>query len=165
MAGLPTWEEVRALMLAPKPPLACTAFGLGRGGQVRVLFDGAETWFLEDDGRVELRASDERSMLDGDDGLRRTDGVHVHSFGWVKSAIEPRRLGSLQDADGAVTGREDAGGRPCLVVEASGLKREGGAPFRLWVDEETGVILRMVRIDDPAPLLVLYGLRVGTIAP
>jgi len=37
--------------------------------------------------------------------------------------------------------------------------------MRLWIDEETGCILRMERLDDPAPLLVLQDVRVGPVEP
>jgi hypothetical protein len=35
--------------------------------------------------------------------------------------------------------------------------------MRLWIDEETGSVLRMERLDDPAPLLVLEDFRVGRV--
>jgi hypothetical protein len=78
---------------------------------------------------------------------------------WITSAVEPRRFVRLEDAYGEVTGREDIGSRPCLIAEVRGL-RGAKTVLRLWVDQEVGAIVRMERVDDPAPLVVLDDLVV-----
>ncbi len=150
-------------MASPKPPLTCTVYGLGKGGPVRVVHDGDKGWYLaQDDGRAELRIGDERTVLVDDDGIERTDGA-VYSFGWVKSMIHPTLLAYLDVADGEVEASERIGDRDTLVARVSGLRHEGGPPMRLWVDRGTGVILRIERVDDPAPLMVIEELRIGTV--
>jgi hypothetical protein len=118
-------------MLAPKPPFAFTAYAIGRDP-------------------LRLRYSD------GTFRIAET-GTRLVGEAWVTSAVEPQRFVRLRDADGEVTGREDVG-RPCLVAEVRGLR--GATTMRLWVDEEVGCIVRMERVDDPAPLLVLGDLIV-----
>jgi len=130
VTDLRSWEELRALMLGPKPPISATAFAIGKD-PLKISFDGA--WTERDPG-------------------------------WVRSTIEPRHFAYLQSADGRVLRREETG-RPAIVVDVEGLRREGGPTMRLWIDEETGCILRMERLDDPAPLLVLQDVRVGRVEP
>ena len=47
-----------------------------------------------------------------------------------------------------------------MIAEVRGL-RGATTTMRLWVDEELGCIVRMERVDDPAPLVVLDDLLVG----
>jgi hypothetical protein len=131
---LPAWSDVRQRMLAPKPPLAFTAYAIGRD-PLQVRYE------------------------DGEFRLAET-GTPLVGEAWVTSAIEPRRFVRLGDAYGEVTGREDVGRRPCLIAEVRGL-RGATTVMRLWVDEEVGSIVRMERVDDPAPLVVLDDLVVG----
>jgi hypothetical protein len=120
-------------MLAPKPPLACTAYAIGRDPLAVRYVDG------------EFRLAETGTPLVGE--------------AWVTSAIEPKRFVRLGAAYGEVTDREDIGGRPCLVAEVQGL-RGSTTVMRLWVDEQVGSIVRMERVDDPAPLVVLDDLVV-----
>lgn len=136
MSDLPGWPVVRDLMLGPKPPLSCTAYGLGKPNAVRVTHDGVGGWTL-------------------DDGHRSTEAT----LSWARSAVEPSRYANLANADGEVLRKEREGSRDALVVEIAGLRRPGGAPLRTWVDEATGAILRMERIDDPAPIVLVLDLR------
>lgn len=132
---LPDWPQLRERMLAPKPPFAFTAYAIGRD-PLRVRYGG--------DG--DFRLAESGSKLVGE--------------AWITSAVEPRRFVRLGDAYGEVTGRED-GARPCFVAEVRGL-RGATTTMRLWVDEGVGCIVRMERVDDPAPLVVLADLQMLT---
>jgi hypothetical protein len=125
--ALPDWPELRARMLAPKPALTFTAYAIGRD-PLKVRYDGEGSY----------RLAETRRRLVGE--------------AWITSAIEPRRFVRLQHAEGVVTGREQAP-RPAIVAEVRGLR--GATTMRLWIDEEVGCIVRMERVDDPAPLIVL----------
>jgi hypothetical protein len=114
-------------MLAPKPAVTFTAYAIGRD-PLKVRYDGEGSFRLAETGR----------QLVGE--------------AWITSAIEPRRFVRLQHAEGVVTGREQAT-RPAIVAEVRGLR--GATTMRLWIDEEVGCIVRMERVDDPAPLIVL----------
>jgi hypothetical protein len=129
---MPTWEEVRALMLAPKPALTATAYAIAKDPAV-VAHDGRGTWTI--------------------------DGAEPPSdAGWVLSAVEPSRLARLPEAQGTVTGWDRSTGRDGIAVSVTGLR--GSKPLHLIVDAGTGVILRSERADDPAPLVVLMDLEV-----
>jgi hypothetical protein len=137
VSSLPDWPSVRDRMLAPKPPLAFTAYAIGRD-PVRVRYiDGAF--------------------------LHAESGSPLVGEAWITSAIEPRRFVRLEDAYGEVMGREDVGARGCLIAEVRGL-RGAKTVLRLWVDEEVGAIVRMERVDDPAPLVVLDDLVIESAA-
>jgi hypothetical protein len=128
VSSLPDWPSVRARMLAPKPSLTFTAYAIGRD-PVRVRY--TEGVFLHDE-----------------------SGSPLVGEAWITSAIEPRRFVRLGDAYGEVTGREVAAARRCVIAEVRGL-RGATTVLRIWVDEEVGAIVRMERVDDPAPLVVL----------
>lgn len=133
---LPGWDEVRALMLSPKPALACTAYGLGKPHPVRVSHDGHGRWTLDD-----AHGGDETTLS------------------WARTALEPSRYANLAHASGEVLRREREGARDTFVVDVHELRRTGGPPLRAWVDVATGAIVRMERIDDPAPLVLILDLR------
>ena len=105
-------------MLAPKPPIAFTAYAIGRD-PLKVRYDEEGTFRIAETGK----------QLVGE--------------AWITSAIEPQRFV-----------------RPCVIAEVRGL-RGATTTMRLWVDEELGCIVRMERVDDPAPLVVLDDLLVG----
>lgn len=136
MAELPGWDQVRAGMLAPKPALACTVYGLGKPHPVKVAHDGHGGWLL-------------------DDGHGGTEA----SLAWARSALEPARYANLADAEGRVLGREREGGRDVLAVEIDELRRVGGPILLAWIDEASGAILRLERPDDPAPLVLVLDLH------
>ena len=138
MSMLPAWEDLRASMLAPKPALSCTVYGLGKPHAVRVAHDGLGRWEL-DDGH----------------------GGSEASLSWARSAIEPSRYPNLSLASGEVLRREREGARDAIVVEIAALRRRGGPPLVVWVDEATGAIVRMERRDDPAPLVFVMDLSEG----
>ena len=138
VSGLPPWEALRARMLAPKPALTCTAYGLGKPHPVRATHDGRGGWTL-DDGH-------------GADGA---------SMAWARAAVEPARYANLAHATGEVVRREREGARTAIVAEIHELRRRGGPAIRAWIDEATGSILRMERLDDPAPIVLVLDLREG----
>jgi hypothetical protein len=121
-------------MLGPKPPLTFTAYAIGRD-PVKVRYD--EGTFVHVD-----------------------SGSPLVGEAWITSAVEPKRFVRLADAYGEVTGAEEIGARPCVIAEVRGL-RGAKTVLRIWVDREVGSIVRMERVDDPAPLVVLDGLAVG----
>jgi hypothetical protein len=127
---------VRSSMLAAKPALGCTVYGLGKPYPVRAAHDGHGRWTL-DDGH----------------------GGNEASLSWARSALEPARYRNLANSSGTVLRREREGDRGALVVEIEGLRREGGPALMAWVDETTGSILRMERLDDPAPVVLVLDLR------
>ena len=129
---LPDWPELRERMLAPKPAFVFTAYAIGRD-PLKVRYDGAGAFTLAE------------------------TGTTLMGEAWVTSAVEPQRFVRLRDAHGEVTGREETG-RPSVIAEVQGLR--GSAAMRLWVDEEVGCIVRMERVNDPAPLVVLDDLAV-----
>lgn len=133
MTSLPDWPSLRGRMLAPKPPLSFTAYAIGRDPMKVLYEDGV------------FRHAETGGVLAGE--------------AWITSAVEPRRFVRLEDAYGEVTGRDDIGSRPCLIAEVRGL-RGAKTVLRLWVDQEVGAIVRMERVDDPAPLVVLDDLVV-----
>ena len=93
---LPDWPELRERMLAPKPPIAFTAYAIGRD-PLKVRYD--------DDGAFRLAET----------------GTRLVGEAWITSAIEPQRFVRLRDAHGEVTGREEIG-RPCVIAEVRGLR-------------------------------------------
>jgi hypothetical protein len=121
-------------MAAPKPPLACMGYAIGKD-PLKVRFDGA--------GRF----------------TRLDTGEELVGESWLTSALEPARLAALDTAEGVLTGTEVVAGRPCTIAEVPGL-RGGKATIRTWVDDATGCILRMEQTDDPAPQVVVDDLRV-----
>ena len=72
---------------------------------------------------------------------------------WAASWVDPSRFAGVHTADGEVVGEEPIGGRPTLVAEVRGLRGKGTS--RVWVDRDTGAIVRVERMDDPAPLVVV----------
>jgi hypothetical protein len=124
---VPDWHQLREHMLAPKPAFRFTAYAIGRD-PLKIRYDGLGTFLLADSGHPLVGEA------------------------WVTSAVEPRRFARLREAEGVVTGRESMR-RAAFVAEVRGLR--GSATMRVWVDEQIGSILRMERVDDPAPLVVL----------
>jgi hypothetical protein len=83
-------------------------------------------------------------------------GDPIEGEAWLTSAIEPSRFAALAQVDGVIVGTEVIGSRTTTIAEVAGL-RGGRARFRVWIDDETGCILRLERTDDPAPLVFLDG--------
>jgi hypothetical protein len=165
MEPLPTFQDVVALMRSAKPPLACRVVEL-RGKvterSARVLFDGLEGWFIEDDSRIELRTSEGCVLFDSDGKLERIGptSTGVHSNGWVKTPIQGHLM-NLDDAAGRVIRRDEVDGRQALLVEVDGLRRDEDIAFHLHVDLITGIVVQMSR-PDMGVVLCVEDLRVGT---
>jgi len=163
---LPSFDEVRQLIGSPKPPLGCRVVEL-REGEVqrsaRVLFDGLASWFVDDGSRVEVRGTHDRALFDEGGRLERVGpGLgNVHSNGWVKTVIDGRRMANLDKATGRVLGREVIDGRNRILVECSGLKSNDDVVFRMHIDAETGVVVRVSR-PDLGLVLRVEDLRIGT---
>ena len=87
--------------------------------------------------------------------LRDEDPGPAWAVGWV----DPVRLAVLGGATGRAVGRDREAGRDRWIAEVAGLK--GRSPVRVWIDAATGSIVRLERLDDPAPLVVVEGLETG----
>jgi len=85
----------------------------------------------------------------------------VHSNGWVKTPIEPRRM-SLDRATGRVLRGDTLDERPTLVIEALGLREGEDVTFEMQIDVATGVVVQISR-NDLGLVLLVEGLRVGSI--
>jgi hypothetical protein len=162
---LPTFGEVVALLRSTKPPIACRVVELRNDvvqRSARVLFDGLEGWFIEDDERIELRRSDDCVVFHAGGELTRLGpGQNVHSNAWVKTPIEGRRM-LLDRATGRIVGQEEIEGRRAVLAEFDGLRSGEDTSFQLSVDLETGVVLRTSR-SDLGLIQRIEGFGVGTI--
>jgi hypothetical protein len=162
---VPTFDQVVDLIRSPKPPLACRVSELRDGVEersARVLFDGLSGWYIESAERTEFRHSDDFALFDDGAELRRLGpDVPSHSNGWVKTAIEGRRM-SLDQATGRVVGLEDVDGRDSVLAEFVGLTAGEDVVFGLHIDLDTGVVLQMLRADLGL-ILRLDDLRIGTV--
>lgn len=158
MADTPSWADIKQLILRPKPPLSCTVAEVNGTGDLRVarvVFDGADGWWIDDGTRGELRLSDERALFVDEERVELVAGSgFVYANGWVKSAIEGRLLASLEEARGEVGGTETVLGRRCWICEVTGLRQGDDGSFRLAVDSKTGVIVQMQRSDGGGRLEV-----------
>jgi hypothetical protein len=131
--------------------------------EARVIFDGINAWFVDDGERLELRAAEDRVVFVEAGTVERIGpGMVVSSAGWVKSALDGRRIANLEAATGEVLGRDDVDGRPCWVASVAGLRTNDDARFRLHVDAETGVILREAR-EDVGEVLRVEDLVLGDV--
>ncbi len=161
----PSFDRIRGLIESHKPPLTCRVIET-RGDEVvrsaSVVFDGINGWYIDDGERIELRAAEDRVTFVENGVVERIGpGMVASSANWVKSAIDGRRIAYLDQASGVVAGREAIGGRSCwVVIDVQGLKRGVEAPFRLHVDEETGIILQIAR-DDVGEVLRIEDLVLG----
>jgi hypothetical protein len=156
------WDELVELMGRPKPPLACSVVEVA-DGEIRrnasVWFDGMETWWIDDGSVAELRASERRVLLDDGAGLvRHDDGAYVH--GWVRLPLEPSKIAYLDTAAGSVLASSAIEGRACTTADVDGLRENEDVTFRIWVDDETGIALRIER-DDGAASIEVRDLRIG----
>jgi hypothetical protein len=161
----PTFDEVKRLIAAKKPPLAARVVERKDGEVVReasVVFDGINAWFVDDGSRIELRAGEDRAVFVEEGSVERVGpGMVVSSNNWVKAPIDGRRMAYLDRAEGEVLGPDDLFERSCWLVRATGLRADEGASFLLHVDTETGVILREAR-EDLDTMLDVEELMLGT---
>jgi hypothetical protein len=162
----PSFDRIRGLIESPKPPLACRVVESRDGRVVRsaaVIFDGINAWYIEEEARTELRAAEDRVVfVEGGSVVRVGPGMVVSSSNWIKSAIDGRRIAYLDRATGSVLGPDVVDDRMCWVIDAEGLKSREDTVFRLHVDRETGVILRMAR-EDAGEVLRIEDLVLGSV--
>ncbi len=164
--AMPSFDLIRGLIEAQKPPLTARVTEIRDDTALRsalVIFDGINGWYIDDGERIEFRAVEDRVLfVEAGSVDRYGPGMVASSGNWVKSVIDGRRIAYLDRAEGTVLGRDEVDGRPCWVVEASGLKRDDDIVFTLRVDEQTGVILRMAR-GDLGEVMRVEELRVGSV--
>ena len=128
-----------------------------------MVFDGINAWLVDDGERLELRAAEDRVVfVEGGTVERVGPGMVVSSAAWVKSALDGRRIANLETSTGDVLGREHVDGRACWLVVIDGLRSNEDTRFRLHVDAETGVIVRMAR-EDAGEVLRVEDLVVGEV--
>lgn len=166
MADTPTWTQLKELIGShPKPPLRARVVETGTTQrEATVLFDGAETWYIDDGSRIELTSSESTTILDDHrfETMRGFGGVDSNS--WVKLLVQGRLAAYLDDSTGRIIGNEDLDGRPCWIADVSGLRPDDpDSEFRHWVDAETGLILRVARLDDVDAQIQLHDLTFGNV--
>jgi hypothetical protein len=164
---LPTFDELRELMMSRKPPLTARVVQQRAAEPDRaasVIYDGLNAWYIDDGTSVELRPAEDRAVL-VEDGVAERFGprMNVYTHGWVKVAIDPRRMSELEEATGSVVGRKLALGRDCWIATVLGLKSDEEVELTLHVDVETGVVVRIAREDLPGEVLEVHELRLGTV--
>jgi hypothetical protein len=164
---LPTFDELRELMVSRKPPLTARVVQQRADEPDRsasVIYDGLNGWYIDDGTRIELRPSEDRAVLIENGAIERYGprmDVYVH--GWVKLAIDPRRMAELEEASGSVVGRDVLLDRECWIATVVGLKGGDDAELTLHVDIESGVVVRIARADMPGEVLEVRELRIGTV--
>jgi hypothetical protein len=164
---LPTFNELRELMMSRKPPLTARVVqqrAVEPDRSASVIYDGLNAWYIDDGTSVELRPAEDRAVL-VEDGVAERFGprMNVYAHGWVKVAIDPRRMSELEEATGSVVGRELALGRDCWIATVIGLKSDEEVELTLHVDVETGVVVRIAREDLPGEVLEVRELLLGSV--
>jgi len=161
----PTFDEVKRLIAAKKPPLAARVVERRDGNPTReasVVFDGINAWFIDDGSRIEMRAAEDRVVFVEEGSVERVGpGMVASSNNWVKTPIDGRRMPYLDRSEGEVLGRDELFERSCWLVRAEGLRADEDAVLLLHVDTETGVILREAR-EDADVVLDVEELMLGT---
>lgn len=95
----------------------------------------------------------------GKDPARVDLGAEDPGPAWAAAWVDPARLAVLSRSTGRAVGHDREAGRDRWIAEVTGLK--GRSPVKVWVDAGTGSIVRLERLDDPAPLVVVEGLEAG----
>ena len=164
---LPSFDEIRELLVSRKPPLTARIVQQRADQPDRVasvIYDGLNAWYIDDGTSVELRPAEDRAVLiEGGVAERFGPRMNVYAHGWVKVAIDPRRMSELEDATGSIVGREPLLGRDCWIATVVGLKSDDEIEFTLHVDVESGVVVRIAREDLPGEVLEVRELRLGTV--
>ena len=154
-------------MVSRKPPLTARVVQQRSDDPERsasVIYDGLNGWYIDDGRRIEMRPAEDRAVLIEEGAVERYGpGMNMYVHGWVKLAIDPRRMAELEDATGSVVGREVLLERDCWIAAVVGLKADDAAEFTLHVDVESGVVVRIARQDLPGEVLEVRELRLGTV--
>lgn len=165
MAELPTWSQLVSLIAStPKPPIRARIVDSSPGSERKawVVHDGQDVWHIDDGDRIELSSPASTTLID-DGRFETIAGMGVASNNWVKTMFQGRLIAYLASATGDVVGSETFEGRMCWVVEMQGLRaKEPEAEFRMWVDAETGITLRLERADLDGIVVWLDNIEVGT---
>jgi hypothetical protein len=112
-----------------------------------VLHDGQDVWHIVAGETTELSHRGSATFINAA-RFETVRGMGVASNNWVKSMIQGRLIGYLTESTGHVVDSEMVEGRSCWVAKVRGLKaNQAEAAFRLWVDAETGIIVRLERTD------------------
>jgi hypothetical protein len=128
-----------------------------------VLHDGQDVWHIVAGETTELSHRWSATFIDAT-RFETIRGMGVASNNWVKSLIQGRLIAYMADVTGEVVDSEMAEGRSCWVAEVRGLKaNQADAAFRLWVDAETGIIVRLERTDLPGAVVRLESIEFGVI--
>jgi hypothetical protein len=152
MSELPSWNELKRLIAGPKPPVRARIVE-SSPTQLReawVLHDGRDGWHITEGANTELSSSDSTTIVDSD-RFETIRGMGVASNNWVKSLIQGHLIAYLDESTGQVIDAALVEGRHCWVADVNGLRRdEPSTTFRVWVDTDTGIILREERTDAEA---------------
>ena len=155
---------MKRLVAGPKPPIRARVFESSPDGdrEASVIHDGLDGRCIIEGAKVELTSTDSTTIVDTD-RFEAIRGMGVASNNWVKSLIQGRRTAYLPESTGRVVDSTDLEDRPCWVVDVNGLRLdEPEVPIRLWVDTETGIILREERIDIEA-MVELRDVEIGEV--
>lgn len=158
----PGWNEIQQRIESfPKPPISAVVVQTAQGEtrSFEVLHDGLDGWYIDDGIRVEASFGPSSTVIQDPGGLIAIRDVRVASNGWLKSLLHGRLMASLDRISVRVVGHDRLQGRSCWILDAEGL-REEPTPFRLWVDEEFGFVLR---IEGASALVEFQDLIVGTV--
>lgn len=164
LAGAPAWLQVQDLIESrPKPALAGDVLSMTPDEvprRYRILFDGRDTAFMGGADRSELAGR-------GGTVVAERGGVRWMSRPLGKSPARLLLFGELiaglRSSVGRVVARETVLGQDCWVCEASGLRVGETTVFRLWVDGQSGVLLRLTRPDEPGFWLGFEAIQVADV--
>jgi hypothetical protein len=159
------WRALTQLILSyPKRPVRAKVVMESEleSRRADIVHDGHRAWYINDGSRVEITGDNSTMLVQGDE-LHCIRGMGVAVNNWAKSMIQGRLVAYLGDASGTVVGRELVEGRPCWIADVVGLRRDQSTSFRLWIDEETGMILRLTRAEPPPRQVRLTELTFGSL--
>jgi len=166
MVGPPSWHQLISLIeSSPKPPLRARVVESSpeRVREAWVVHDGQDVWHITVDNKTELSCARSTTIVEAA-RFETIRGVGVASNNWVKSMIQGRLIAYLTESTGHVVDSEMVEGRSCRVAEVRGLRaNQPEATFRLWVDAETGIIVRLQRTDLTDAVVRLEAIEFGTV--
>lgn len=166
MADIPSWHQLLSLIAStPKPPLRARVVEStpGRVREASVVHDGSGTWHITTEETTELSSPDSTTIV-GADRFEMIRGMGVASNNWVKSLIQGRLIAYLTGSVGHVVDSDPIAGRACWIADIAGMKADQPHEvFRMWVDAETGIIMRLERADVGNTVVELSDVAFGTV--
>jgi hypothetical protein len=165
MAHQPSWHELALLIeRRPKPPVRARVVRSTSAArdEAWVLHDGLDTWHIATGTRIEVTGAESTTIVD-EGRFESIRGMGVASNLWAKMMIQGRLFGDLTTKPGAVVGQEVIDGNPCWVADVAGLRSGEEVTFRLWVHTETGIILRVERLDEIEAVVQLTDVTFGEV--